>query len=227
MSEQVVDIFSLVSECSICLENIIGISNKVVTECGHTFHCNCLMKNITFNGFGCPYCRNVMAEYDGNYSDSDDDDDNDDDDDDDDNDDDDNDDDDEYDEDEDDDDDDKKMPQANYVTLKLKEKGFTMEDLVKIHLFLEHGEWGTYYREYEEMSGMIFREVGEILEQYKEAPVSADTDNEQNIPDDPNRDDVVIVSNNVDTVYDILHTNIDEIVYDTLDTIIDVIVNNN
>ena len=83
MSEQVTDIFSLDSECSICLENIVGVSNKVVTDCGHTFHCKCLMKNITFNGFGCPYCRNAMAEYDGNYSDSDDDEDDEDDDDDD------------------------------------------------------------------------------------------------------------------------------------------------
>jgi len=62
MSEQIVDIFNLDCECSICLENIDGVSNKVVTDCGHTFHCKCLMTNVSFNGFGCPFCRNVMAE---------------------------------------------------------------------------------------------------------------------------------------------------------------------
>ncbi len=36
--------------------------NCVTTECGHCFHTNCLMKSIVHNGFGCPYCRSVMAE---------------------------------------------------------------------------------------------------------------------------------------------------------------------
>ena len=49
------------ANCSICLENI-GIGNSVITECGHSFHANCLMKNVAFNGFGCPYCRTVMAK---------------------------------------------------------------------------------------------------------------------------------------------------------------------
>ena len=62
MSEQIIDLFSLDCECSICLENIIGVSNKVVTDCGHTFHCKCIMTNISFNGFSCPFCRNVMAD---------------------------------------------------------------------------------------------------------------------------------------------------------------------
>jgi hypothetical protein len=167
MSQQVVDMFSLDCECSICLENIIGESNKVVTDCGHTFHCKCLMKNITFNGFGCPYCRNAMAEYDGNYDDDDDDDDDDEDEED-------------EDEDEDEEEEEESMPNSTLVTSKLKEKGFTMEDLVKIHLFLEHGNWGRYYREYEGESGILFREVSEIIEQHKGAPNSAET-----IPDDP------------------------------------------
>lgn len=50
-----------VNECSICLECIEGDKNQVITDCGHCFHTNCLMKNIIHNGFGCPYCRTVMA----------------------------------------------------------------------------------------------------------------------------------------------------------------------
>jgi hypothetical protein len=49
-------------ECPICMDEIDGEKNKVITECGHCFHTSCLMKNVVHNGFGCPYCRNVMAE---------------------------------------------------------------------------------------------------------------------------------------------------------------------
>lgn len=49
------------ANCPICLEDI-GAENCVLTECGHSFHTNCLMKNVAFNGFGCPYCRTAMAE---------------------------------------------------------------------------------------------------------------------------------------------------------------------
>lgn len=50
-------------ECSICMENIHSFTNNcVTTECGHSFHTNCLMKNVARNGFGCPYCRTKMAE---------------------------------------------------------------------------------------------------------------------------------------------------------------------
>jgi hypothetical protein len=42
---------------------IIDISiNICTTECGHCFHSSCLIKNISHNGFGCPYCRKVLAE---------------------------------------------------------------------------------------------------------------------------------------------------------------------
>jgi hypothetical protein len=51
-----------IMECPICMDPIDGEKNKVVTECGHCFHSNCLMTNIVHNGFGCPYCRAVMAE---------------------------------------------------------------------------------------------------------------------------------------------------------------------
>ena len=50
-------------ECCICMDNIINTkTNCVTTECGHTFHTNCLMANVSHNGFGCPYCRQVMTE---------------------------------------------------------------------------------------------------------------------------------------------------------------------
>jgi hypothetical protein len=49
-------------ECPICMENIELTKNCVTTECGHTFHTNCLMRNVVFNGFGCPFCRTEMVE---------------------------------------------------------------------------------------------------------------------------------------------------------------------
>lgn len=51
-----------VMECSICLDCIDGNKNQIITECGHCFHASCLMKNVSHNGFGCPYCRATMAE---------------------------------------------------------------------------------------------------------------------------------------------------------------------
>ena len=50
------------TECPICFEDIDQLKNCVTTECGHIFHCSCLMKNAVNNGFSCPMCRNVMAE---------------------------------------------------------------------------------------------------------------------------------------------------------------------
>ena len=49
-------------DCPICMEVFTGITNVVVTDCGHKFHTNCLMKSVAHNGFGCPYCRAKMAE---------------------------------------------------------------------------------------------------------------------------------------------------------------------
>ncbi len=49
-------------ECPICMDPIEGDKNKVITECGHCFHTNCLMTSIAHNGFGCPYCRTEMAQ---------------------------------------------------------------------------------------------------------------------------------------------------------------------
>jgi len=45
------------------MENIQSFTkNCVTTECGHSFHTSCLMKNVAHNGFDCPYCRSEMAE---------------------------------------------------------------------------------------------------------------------------------------------------------------------
>ncbi len=48
--------------CSICLSDIESVSNTVTTECGHSFHCACLMQNVLINGFSCPCCRATMAQ---------------------------------------------------------------------------------------------------------------------------------------------------------------------
>ena len=47
--------------CCICLDDILPGKNMLTTECGHIFHCSCLMTNAAHNGFGCPYCRTEMA----------------------------------------------------------------------------------------------------------------------------------------------------------------------
>ena len=51
-----------VVECPICYEEINQLKNCVTTECGHQFHCSCLMQNSAINGFACPMCRSTMAE---------------------------------------------------------------------------------------------------------------------------------------------------------------------
>ena len=46
--------------CSICHNNIEKNKNIVITECSHTFHFSCLLKNIKQNistGNQCPLCR--------------------------------------------------------------------------------------------------------------------------------------------------------------------------
>ena len=50
------------SFCPICFDEIQGATNIVVTDCGHSFHCNCLMMNASCNGFSCPCCRNIMNQ---------------------------------------------------------------------------------------------------------------------------------------------------------------------
>ena len=46
--------------CTICHNNIEKNKNIVITECSHTFHFSCLLKNIKTNettGNNCPLCR--------------------------------------------------------------------------------------------------------------------------------------------------------------------------
>jgi len=58
---QIIDLTQTM-DCPICMDCIVSENNKVTTECGHCFHTNCLMANVAHNGFGCPYCRTMMAE---------------------------------------------------------------------------------------------------------------------------------------------------------------------
>lgn len=46
------------TECPICLEPI-GETNVMTTECGHTFHASCMIKNLRVSAH-CPMCRGVL-----------------------------------------------------------------------------------------------------------------------------------------------------------------------
>lgn len=50
-----------ITDCPICMEVVQTNINRVITECGHIFHTQCLLTNIVHNGFGCPYCRTEMV----------------------------------------------------------------------------------------------------------------------------------------------------------------------
>ena len=50
------------AECPICMEPVCASRNCIITECGHSFHSNCLFKHTAMNGFHCPYCRTSMAD---------------------------------------------------------------------------------------------------------------------------------------------------------------------
>ncbi len=98
-------------ECPICMDNIDSKANTVITECGHSFHCSCLMKNTVHNGFGCPYCRTTMAE-EPEFSEEDDDED-----------------------DFDDENDDEVTPPIEHIIERLKEQNVSYETLVKAWCF--------------------------------------------------------------------------------------------
>jgi hypothetical protein len=165
------------SGCPICMEVIEGTKNIVVTECGHSFHCKCLMQNAAHNGFGCPYCRNVLAEEPVNNDDDDDitlfsDDD--------------------YspelitdneltsfrmfnqrlqgeeveqepepeqERDDESDDSDDNLPDSQFITQKLTEKGFTYEDLVKCLLWNDHSDLGRNYTDYERRTYEVYGQI--------------------------------------------------------------------
>jgi hypothetical protein len=59
-------------ECPICYDQIENDKNCVTTDCGHKFHCSCLMKNSAVNGFSCPMCRQIMADQEEDEEDEDD-----------------------------------------------------------------------------------------------------------------------------------------------------------
>ena len=165
------------SDCPICMETIEGTKNIIVTECGHRFHCNCLMQNAAHNGFGCPYCRTVMAEEPLNEEDDDDDDAS-------------------LFDDEDspelltdneltsfrmfnqrlsgevveeeeeeleeeleEEEEEEEEPDSHYMAQKLHEKGFTYEDLVKCLLWAEHSEMGSRYEKYERRSNEVYGQI--------------------------------------------------------------------
>ncbi len=54
------------NECAICLECVNPEKNCSITDCGHKFHTNCLLKNCEKNNFNCPMCRHVMVESNNN-----------------------------------------------------------------------------------------------------------------------------------------------------------------
>ena len=164
-------------ECPICYDEIDEKKNCVTTECGHTFHCSCLMKNSAVNGFGCPMCRSVMAEepeddddeddYDSYYEEDD-----------------------QFDdnaltsfrmfhqqlddeevelepdneviEDDDEDVEDEVVETPATIATKLAARGITMEDVVKV-LLLEHGEYSRYDEQYERKASELYGEIRRIL----------------------------------------------------------------
>ena len=59
-------------QCSICYNDILNV-NKVVTECNHTFHFSCLLKNFKNNpstGEKCPLCRKPFLQSSSNNNNS-------------------------------------------------------------------------------------------------------------------------------------------------------------
>lgn len=66
---------SAAKECPICLETLVENNNFIVTACGHEFHSDCFLTNVSHNGFDCPLCRNELMSYDNEEGDEEDDDD--------------------------------------------------------------------------------------------------------------------------------------------------------
>ena len=50
------------NECCICMDDMCNKTNILTTECGHSFHTTCMMKNVAYNGFHCPCCRTVIVD---------------------------------------------------------------------------------------------------------------------------------------------------------------------
>ena len=179
-------------DCPICMDVIEVSRNCVTTECGHCFHTNCLMQSVAHNGFGCPYCRTVMAEEPKEEEESDD----------------------GYgyeedasifDEDaltsfrmfhqrlngeeveeveeaedwesvdEEDEDELPAEPDAAYVAQKLAERGITFEDLVKNILVGDHSDFGNLYTDYERRSSEVYGQFRAIISRYESQIVEPTT----------------------------------------------------
>lgn len=171
-------------ECPICMEEICNEINKVTTECGHTFHCDCLMQNVAHNGFNCPYCRNLLADEPNESVESDtiteynyeeenrlrsfrmfhqrvnneeveEDDDGFDD---------------EYEEDDSINEfidvNNKSFPDFQYVCDKLNQQNISYEDLVKALLYENHHNWGTRYVEHSNISNEISHRMQRMIDNY-------------------------------------------------------------
>jgi hypothetical protein len=167
-----------VIECPICYEEIDQLKNCVTTECGHQFHCSCLMKNSATNGFKCPMCRSTMAEEEDEDEDEDE----------------------EEDEEEEEIDDDNALasfrmfhqqlsgeeieeeplvddleeeeeeepiirPSATFIAAKLLTQGFTMKDLVNC-LLLEHEEYDVELEANDRYSDQMFGKFRQIISNY-------------------------------------------------------------
>lgn len=170
-------------ECPICMDPIEGNKNCVTTECGHTFHANCLMTSVAHNGFGCPYCRTSMAQVPENEDEDDEDDE-------------------AYDEEEvheydalrgfrffmnnlvgeehDEQDIEEEdvyiqyqenaqpeepIPTASFIAQKLIQQGVTMEDIVKT-LLLNHEEYESQNEQLDRIDGEIFGKMRIIISNY-------------------------------------------------------------
>ena len=53
---------STVINCLICHQGIYGTIDRIIAECGHSFHASCLLENIPYNGYECPCCREEEDE---------------------------------------------------------------------------------------------------------------------------------------------------------------------
>ena len=154
-------------DCPICMDCIESTTkNCVTTECGHCFHTNCLMKSVAHNGFGCPYCRTVMAE----QPEEDDDDDS-------------------FWADEDDiteedhaeesicDNEEQtnsnNVPSTEIVAQKLREQGVTFEQLVKMICALDHHGYDNHEEEAEEFEEKLHGMVERIVANYTPEPAVA------------------------------------------------------
>lgn len=173
-------------ECPICMDVVETSKNMIVTDCGHIFHCSCLMQNVAHNGFACPSCRTKMAEDPFEEEDEDD-------------------isedeqeevsdhaltsfrmfqqqidgqepeeepeedwetDEDEYEDDDEADEELQVMPSAAYMAVKLMERGITYEDLIKNLLYEFHSEFGELYQDYQRRSAEVQGQFRAVISRY-------------------------------------------------------------